>query len=74
MDFTGGVISEEIIESVVENVRVKDDVFEWKLNYFSGIINVGVEGRQSNPVVNLYGENCQMPHLLNNNTGCYQRQ
>ena len=55
---------------MVEHIKVKNDGFEWKLNYLSGIINVGVEGRQSNPVVNLYSENEKKTLLQNNNTSC----
>ena len=71
LDFDGKIISEEIIESIVEHIKVKNDVFEWKLNYLSGIINVGVKGRQSNSVVNLYSETDKMTLVQNNNTSCY---
>jgi len=70
LDFSGEIISEEIVESIVEYIKVKNDGFEWKLNYLSGIISVGVEGRQSNPVVNLYNETEKKTLVQNNNTSC----
>jgi len=71
LNFDGELISEEIIESIVENIKVKKDMFEWKLNYLSGIINIRVEGRQSNPVVNLYSVSDKMTLAQDNSTGCY---
>jgi len=70
LNFNVGEISEEIIESVVESVKVKKDVFEWKLNCLSGIISLGVEGHKSSPVVNLYNDNVKTTRIESFNTSC----
>jgi len=70
LNFNTGEISEEIIESVVEFVKVKKDVFEWKLNYLSSIISIGVDGRKSNPVVNLYNNNSSLTRIEGSSTSC----
>jgi len=60
-------ISDEIIDNVVEYIQVRKDKFEWKLKYLNDTINLRVDGRASNPSVNLY-ENTPTE---TSSTGCY---
>lgn len=66
LNYKDDMISDEIIESIVEYINVRKDVFEWKLNCLNGTINMTVEGRSSNPVINLY----KMPSERNDFTSC----
>lgn len=72
LNFSAGEISEDIIENTVEYIKVKDKVFEWKLNYLNDIINLSIEGRLSNPVINVQEQEKNTPRQ-GCNTSCYQR-
>lgn len=54
MYFEDEKISDEIIDNVVEYIQVRKDKFEWKLKYLNDTINLRVDGRASDPSVNLY--------------------
>lgn len=46
--------SDNIIDSFVDKIKVKEDGFEWKLNCLCDIINVDVVGKCNSAQVNLY--------------------
>ena len=50
-------------------IQVKKDRFEWKLNYLNDTINLRVDGRASDPSVNLY-ENKENTPTETSSTSC----
>ena len=62
-------ISDEIIDNVVEYIQVRKDKFEWKLKYLNDTIHLRVDGRASDPIVNLYENKKNIP-VESSSTSC----
>ena len=51
-DFEVANVSDELIDSFVQYIKVKKDDFEWKSNLFDSIIDLDIIGREKSASVN----------------------
>ena len=71
-EFTKGDVPETVIDTFVDEIRVTEDAFEWKLNIANQSIDYTVKKKRNNEQFNIRMDN--VPMFVDGTAGCNRQQ